>query len=245
MKGVSKKLLKILTMLVFFISFWMTEIAKAHMLWVEKEGFRFNVLWGHKGKTEFYDKERLAKIGVYDKRGNLIKHEIKETEQGVSILPSNHVSVSMITVSMKGVYLVTTPEGRKRMDKIEAQKQGLQVVESCYVEHSTKGFFSKTANFKKLLGLKLEPILLDNPFDKREIVFKVFYEGNPAEGVLVYDAFHKELGKTGSDGLIKLKKEELRLKERYYAVVFFYKVKTFKDPKADYLWFITSLTWQE
>lgn len=237
------KILKMAVLVISLVGFCLIHTSKAHMLWIEREGEKFLILWGHRGKIETYDQERLAEIKVYDEKGNLLKFERKLTEKGVSVIPEKLPSA--LTASMKGVYLVNTPEGRKRMDKIEAQKKGLQVIESFYVVQATKGFFSKTLDFKKLLGLKLEPVLLDDPFVKRDLRIKVFYEGKPAEGVLVFDAFHKELGKTDSEGLVRLKKEEVKLKDRYYAVVFSYRVKTTGDPKADYLWMIISLTWQE
>lgn len=243
MKGYSLKILKTVVLVVGLVGFCLIDTSMAHMLWIEREGEKFLILWGHRGKVETYDQERIAEIKVYDEKGNLLKFERKVTEKGVGVLPVKPPSA--LIASMKGVYLVNTPEGRKRMDKIEAQKKGLQVIEGFYVVQATKGLFSKNLDFKKPFGLKLEPVLLDDPFVKRDLKIRVFYEGKPAEGVLVFDAFHKELGKTDSEGLIRLKKEDLKLKDRYYAVVFSYRVKTTGDPKADYLWMITSLTWQE
>ena len=42
---------------------------------------------------------------------------------------------------------------------------------------------------------------------------------------------------------VEVKVKDLKMKEGYYALMCFYKVKI-SDPKADYLWLITSLTWQ-
>ncbi|HCE80162.1 MAG TPA: hypothetical protein DEQ05_05220, partial [Thermodesulfobacterium commune] len=78
---------------------------------------------------------------------------------------------------------------------------------------------------------------------KDEVVIKVLYEGKPAEGVTIFNPFHKELAKTDTNGIARIRVEDLKMKENYYALVCFYKLKI-SDPKADYLWLITSLTWQ-
>jgi len=76
------------------------------------------------------------------------------------------------------------------------------------------------------------------------MVVKILYEGKPAEGAVILNHFHKELAKTDAEGMARVKVEELKMKEGYYVLVCFYKVKI-SDPKADYLWLITSLTWQK
>jgi nickel transport protein len=130
------------------------------------------------------------------------------------------------------------------MDKTEAQKQGLQVIESFYVLQSTKAIFEDSELLKKPLGLTLDPIFVETPYKgKDEVVVRVLHEGKPAEGVIIFNPYHRELAKTDTKGMARIKVEDLKMKEGYYALVCFYKVKI-SDPKAEYLWLITSLTWQ-
>ena len=238
-----KRSFKILVLALAFLA-GSFSLVFSHMLWIEKLNGEYKVFWGHAGKVEHYDPKRVKMIKAFDKKEKELKIE-KKVVDNFLILASNK-KPSLMLAFMDGVYLVTTPEGKKRMDKIEAQKQGLQVVESFYVIQATKAVFSDSSVLKKPLKiLKLDPVFVEGPFDKKDtVIVKVFYEGKSAEGVTIFNAFHKELAKTDSQGLAKLSVEELKMKEGHYALVAFYKVKI-SDPKADYLWLITSLTWQK
>ena len=223
--------------------FLFATVGFCHMLWIEGTDGKFKVFWGHKGKVDTYDPERIKEIKAFDEKGKFIK--LKKEVVDSQLVLSGEEKLSVILASMEGVYLVTTPEGRKRIDKIEAQKQGLQVIESFYALQATKAIFADSTLLKKPLGLKLDPVLIETPYKvKDEVVIKVLYEGKPAEGVTIFNPFHKELAKTDVKGMAKIRVEELKIKEGYYALVCFYKVKI-SDPRADYLWFITSLTWQK
>mgnify|MGYP003879738273 CR=1 FL=1 len=223
--------------------FLFLTVGFCHMLWIEETNGKFKVFWGHKGKVETYDPERIKKFKAFDKKGKSVK--LKKEVVDNQLVLSGEKKPSVILASMEGVYLVTTPEGRKRMDKLEAQKQGLQVVESFYALQATKAIFADSTLLNKPLGLKLDPVFVKTPYKgKNEIVIKVLYEGRPVKDVIIFNSFHKELAKTDDKGMARIKVEDLNMKEGYYAIVCFYKVKTL-DPRADYLWLITSLTWQK
>uniref|UniRef100_A0A7C4JS01 DUF4198 domain-containing protein n=1 Tax=Thermodesulfobacterium geofontis TaxID=1295609 RepID=A0A7C4JS01_9BACT len=225
------------------IMFLFATMGFCHMLWIEETYGKFKVFWGHSGKPAFYDPKNIKEIKGFDKRGKSIK--LKKEVVDNQLILSAEKKPSLILASMEGIYLVTTPEGRKRMDKIEAQKQGLQVIESFYALQSTKAIFEDSVLLKKPLGLTLDPIFVETPYKgKDEVAVKVLYKGKPAEGVIIFNPHHKELAKTDAKGMARTKVEDLKMKEGYYALVCFYKVKI-SDPKADYLWLITSLTWQE
>jgi len=213
------------------------------MLWVEEANGKFKVFWGHVGKTETYDPKRIKEIKAFDEKGNLIELK-KEVIDGQLIL-SGAKKPSLILSSMEGVYLVTTPEGKKRMDKLEAQKQGLQVIKSFYALLAGKTFFTDSKLLRKPLGLRLDPVFVKTPYEgKDEVVVKVLYKGKPAEGVIIFNPFHKELAKTDANGIARVKVSELKMKDGYYALICLYKVKI-SDPRADYLKLVTSLTWQK
>lgn len=237
-----KKIINNLFLAVLIVIF-LPNVGFAHMLWIEKENGKFKIFWGHSGKAESYEPDRIKEVKAFDEKGKMLglKKEIIDN----FIVVSSKKKPSLILASMKGVYLVTTPEGKKRMDKIEAQKQGLQVVESFYAIQATKAVFSDSSILKKSLGLDLEPIFMESPYlNKNEVVIRVLYKGKPVEGVTIFNPFHKELAKTDAKGVARLEIEDLKMKENYYALVCFYKVKV-SDSKADYLWLITSLTWQK
>jgi len=223
--------------------FLFITVGFSHMLWIEETEGKFKIFWGHAGKVDTYDLERIKEIKAFDEKGKFIK--LKKEVVDSQLVLSSEKKPSVILASMEGVYLVTTPEGKKRIDKIEAQKQGLQVIDSFYALQATKAIFADSTLLKKPSGLKLDPVFVETPYKgKDEVVIKVLYEGKPAEDVTIFNPFHKELAKTDAKGMAKIKLEELKMKEGYYALVCFYKVKI-SDPRADYLWLITSLTWQK
>jgi nickel transport protein len=231
-----------LILFLVLIVFLFATMGFCHMLWIEETNGKFKVFWGHSGKPEFYDPKNIKEIKGFDKRGKSIKLKKEVVDSQLILLAEK--KPSLILASMEGVYLVTTPEGKKRMDKTEAQKQGLQVIESFYALQSTKAIFEDSVLLKKPLGLTLDPIFVETPYKgKDEVAVKVLYEGKPAEGVIIFNPYHRELAKTDTKGMARIKVEDLKMKEGYYALVCFYKVKI-TDPKAEYLWLITSLTWQ-
>ncbi len=116
---------KVFSAIVFVLLF--TQAAFAHHLWIEKEGTVFKVLWGHPPEINPYDPEKVKEVKAFDNKGKETVLERRNDKDTVYL--SSKSDISMIVVSFEGGYLVTTPDGKKRLTKREAAKAGLQVID--------------------------------------------------------------------------------------------------------------------
>jgi len=225
----------------FFISiiFLVTQTASAHHLWVEKEGDRFTIAWGHPPKIDPYEPNRVKEIKAFDKKGKAVKFErIDEKDKAYLYTKAD---ISMIILSFEGGYLVSTPDGKKRLTKREARKAGLQVIDSFYSSQFSKSLFGYTDLLTKPAGMKFEIVPLKNPLTLKAnelLSVKVLFDGKPIEGVTVEVGNHKDAGKTDEKGTANIKIEG----PGFNVIIAKYRIPTKDNPDADYLSFTTVLT---
>lgn len=230
---------KLVLAMVFILLF--TQLASAHHFWVEKEADRFKVSWGHYPETEPYEVERVKEVKAFDKKGRKIKLERKDEKDKVYLLPKG--DVYMITLSSEGSFLVTTPEGKKRLTKREAQKKGLQLIDSVYSSQFTKSLFSYSDDATKPAGMKFEIVPLKNPHVLKPedlLPIKVYFDGRPVEGVTIEINNNKETFKTNKDGIANIKMSEKGMQ----FVLAKKRIPAKDNPDADYLSFTTVLTFE-
>jgi len=211
----------------------------AHHLWVEKEGDRFKIAWGHPPKADPYDPDRVKDIKAFDLKGKEIPFTRIDEKDKAYV--STNADVSMITVSFEGGFLVTTPEGKKRLTKRAAQKASLQVVDSFYSSQFVKSLFGYSDAITKPVGMKFEIVPLKNPFTLKAeelLPVKVLFEGKPLEGITVEIGKHKEVGKTNKDGIADIKVTGQGIQ----VILAKHRVPAKDNPDADYLSFTTVLT---
>lgn len=232
-----KKLILVLVVILLF-----TQSASAHHLWIEKEGDRFIVGWGHPPKIDPYEPSRIKDIKAFDIKGKKIP--FKRTDGKDKVYLSSKRNISMITLSFEGGYLVSTPDGKKRLTKREAQKAGLQVIDSIYSSQSVKSLFANSDASTKPVGMKFEIIPLINPFALRTeepLPIKVLFEGKPLEGVIIETGVHKETTKTNKDGIAKVQVAGQKMQ----VILAKYRIPARDNPDADYLSYTTVLTMEK
>ena len=140
----------------------LTQSVYAHHFWVEKEADRFKVSWGHYPETDPYEPEKVKMVKAYDKKGKEVKLERKDEKDKVYLHAKG--VVMMMTLSSEGSFLVTTPEGKKRITKREAQKTGLQIIDAVYSYQFAKSLFGYSDTATKPAGMKFEIVPLKNPY---------------------------------------------------------------------------------
>lgn len=235
-----RKILLIVTAITCLLSLGFISSAFAHHPWVEKEGDRFIVGWGHPPKMDPYEPNRVKDIKAFDLKGREIA--LTRTDEKDKVYLSSNVDVSMITLSFEAGYRVTTPEGRKRMTKREAQRQGLQVVDSFYALQFAKSIFEWSDNITKPMGMKFELVPLKNPLSLKQgeiLPLKVLYKGKPLPGITMQVGHHRDVGKTDKDGVVNIEVpgEDIRVVVARHRVVS-------SDLDADFFLYITALTWE-
>ncbi|MFA4915261.1 MAG: DUF4198 domain-containing protein [Syntrophales bacterium] len=221
-----------------FIILLFAHTAFAHHFWIEKEGALYNVFWGHYPEAGPYEPERVKEVKAFDAKGKAVTLERKNEKDKVCFLSKQEVSVIMI--SSEGGFLVTTPEGKKRITKREAQKAGAQVIDSVYYSQYAKSLFGYSSAAKKPAGVNFEIVPLENPFVLKHgepLPLKVYFDGKPADSVTVTINNSKETVKTDKEGTAHVKMSE---KGRQF-VVAKKRIPTQNNPDADYLSFTTVL----
>lgn len=231
-----KKLITVMLVILLF-----TQSASAHHLWIEKEGDMFKIAWGHPPEIDPYEPERVIEVKAFDRKGKEVKLDRKDEKDKVFL--SSKGDVSMITLSFEGGFFVTTPEGKKRLTKREAQKTGLQLIDSVYSSQYAKSLFGYSDAVTKPAGMKFEIVPLKNPYvlkPEELLPIKVFFEGRPMEGVPIEIKSNKETVKTKKDGIASIKMSEKGMQ----FVLAKKRISTQGNPDADYLSFTTVLTFE-
>jgi nickel transport protein len=240
-RGVTTMKLKLFTSIIIVFLFILTHSTFAHHLWIEKENSIFKILWGHPPDVSPYEPEKLKEAKALDTNGKEVSLTRKNDKDMVYF--SSKGNVSIIAVSFEGGYLVTTPDGKKRLTKKEAIKSGLQVIDSIYSSHFAKGLFAYTNGITKPVGLKFEIIPLKNPFILKtgEILpIKVYFDGAAVEGVTIEINNNKEIIKTDKQGIANVKISE----KGQQFIIAKYRTPIKGNPDADYLSYTTVLTFE-
>ncbi len=228
--------LSVVVLLVLF-----SQSAFAHHAWVEKEGNRFLVAWGHPPKIDPYEPGKVKDIKGFDSQGS--ETVLKRADEKDRVYLSANTSISMITFSFEGGYLVSTPDGKKRLTKKEAQNAGMQILDSFYSSQSAKTLFAYSKAAEKPVGLKLEIIPLANPYALKGeglLPIKVLFKGKPLEGATIEIGNHKEAAKTDKDGIARV---QIAGQEKQ-VILAKHRIATKDSPDADYLAYTTVLTFE-
>lgn len=216
--------------------------AYAHHFWVEKEADGFRVAWGHYPETGPYEPDKVKVVKAYDGKGKQIGLDRRDGRDTVYVRAKKG-EVLMITLSSEGSFLVTTPDGKKRLTKREAQKQGLQIVDAVYSYQFAKSLFGYSDAATKPAGMKFELVPLKNPSSLKPgdmLPVRIYFEGRPEEGAVVAINNGRETVKSDNDGIAGITisatgMQSVSAKKRIPA----------KDnPDADYLSFTTVFTFE-
>ncbi len=232
-------------LLLIVISFMLTQSTFAHHAWVEKQDGRYKVSWGHPPEVNPYETDRVKEIATFDKKGVQVPADIINEKDAVYL--SSKKDLSMVTLSMKGVYYVTTPDGTKRIGKKEAEAQGIQVVDAVYSSQFSKSIFAYSDVAAKSTGMKFEIVTLKDPYKLKTgetLPIKVLFDGKPLEGATIETGNDKEgekgnkpAGKTDKNGLadITIGNDGMQI------ILATYRIPT-NNPDANFLSFKTALT---
>jgi len=229
------------SILAMVIVLLLAQSAYAHYFWVEQEAGRFRISWGHYPETGPYEPEKVNMVKAYDRHGKEIRIERKDGKDTVYIHTKS--AVLMMTLSSEGSFLVTTPDGKKRLTKREAQKTGLQIIDAVYSYQFAKSLFGYSDEAARPAGMRFEIVPQKNPYTLKPgdiLPIKVFFEGRPAEGVAIAINNEKDTVKSNKKGIANI-----TISEKGMQIVSAKKRIPAKDnPDADYLSYTTVLTFE-
>lgn len=148
----------------------------------------------------------MKEVKAFDRKGKEVALERKNEKDAVYL--SSKSDVSIITVSFEGGYLVTTPDGKKKVTKRESAKAGMQIIDSIYSTQYAKGLISCSESITKPSGLRFEIVPLKNPCKlkpNKMLPLRIYFDGKPLEGATVETENDAEAGKTDKDGNFSIK----------------------------------------
>lgn len=221
------------------ITFLFTQTSFAHHLWIEKEENIFKVLWGHPPETTPYDSSKLKEAKAFDLNGKEVVLE-RKNEKG-SVYLSTKPDVGIITVSFEGGYLITTPDGKRKLTKREAVNAGMQVIDSIYSSQYAKGLFAWSESAKKPSGLKFEIVPLKNPITLKAndiLPIRLYFNGKPVKGATIETGAHTKAGQTDKNG-----DSNIKITKNMQIVLAKYRIPAQDNHDADFLSYTTVLSW--
>ncbi len=150
----------------------------AHDAWIEAQGDRLNLYFGHPGKPETAVSAKVTKIAALDARGRPIK--VRIAPDGSALRVHAVGAPTLVTATYDNGYWSKTAEGSKNLPKD-------QVPGTLSATHAVK--FAKTvlawnAHALKPVGQRLEIVPLAAPANGT-LPVQVLWEGKPLAGAKI------------------------------------------------------------
>jgi nickel transport protein len=219
--------------------------AAAHDAWLQQKDGGLILGYGHGGKLEAYDPEKVKDGKAVDCKGATVPMTIEKQNDGVAMAAKG--APATVTALFDGGYGVKTTEGYKKMTKREAQGK-FSMVEASKSRKYAKAMLTPCDGFAKPVGLVFEIVPEEDPFAAKPgqaLPVKVLLDGKPVEGAVIKtgDAGHseqKDVVKTDKDG----KASATITKPGFQLIVASFKTPLTDDPDADVLSLSTALTFE-
>lgn len=213
----------------------------AHDFWIERKDGKLFIVSGHDDKWDIYDPARVKEVKAFDSKGSTLKVEAVMQKDIAYVAPTE--SMAMISVFFDNYFWVKTTDGWKNITKRDAQKQGLQILESGQSFKYAKYISTWADSFSKPIGTKIEIVPQKNhlalkPGDKLPI--KVLLDGKPLENApLFLHGSHDEIAKTNKEGIANIE-----VKKGHNIVSSTTRVPLVNNPDADQLYLRASVSFE-
>jgi len=233
MNGLTKTAVVILVCLAGVLS---PSTGFAHDYWIEQDGARYAVVYGHGDERLEYDPANVKKVSVYDAAGKSIAFQTEVQGKVLAIKPAGPASV--IVADLDSGYWSKTIYGWKHLPK----RQASRIVEAVRSYHHSKSIVSwGDAAQKPMEDMKLDIVPQESPFDLKAgdmLPVRVVYGGKPLPGADV-EGEHEKVAATDPDGIarVPLKKGRILLTVQHREPLK-------DDPDADFVSVTTTLTFE-
>jgi nickel transport protein len=225
--------------IIFAFMFLSNSPARAHDLWLAKEGSTCTLCYGHmesktgEQETIKYDPQNILKVQAFDLKGN----EVQVTANKEYPFTISEVHGSVVYALTSSGYWTKTPHGTKNVPKNKTDMP----VSSWLSYESVKRIDQWADAFSLPLTEDLEITPLENPIKLKKgkkIHLLVTFKGEPIEGVVV-SYFDRPRGTSNSDGKIniRLKNSGLQLISASYK-------QKIQSEKADEIVYTTFLNFE-
>jgi nickel transport protein len=217
----------------------------AHDVWIANRGDKLVVVYGHGGKFEPYDPQKVKDAKAFGCGAKAVAVEVGRQEDGVTI--DSKEQPATVTAFFDSGCWVQTTDGWKNLGKRDAQGK-FSVVEAQKSRKYAKALLTPCDGFSKPMGLAFEIVPEIDPFAVKtgeRIPLKVLLDGKPVEGAVITtgDAGHSrsaDLPRSDKEG----KASATITKPGFQLIVASFKTPITGDPDADVLSLSTALTFE-
>lgn len=217
----------------------MVQPAVAHSLYFGNQGEDIPLLFGHPEEGEEsvlpYAPASVKELTAYNLTKTVVPIEIKNFPNGISIIPNKDVAALSAFVD-RGFYVVTPDNQYLNISKKEATTEYTQAFRSF---NYPKSLYSWSDAIKEPLGLQLEIVSLENPFEVatgENLEVQVLFDGAPIKDVLV-EYLGQSIEDVNKDGIFSIPWTQEGLK----TIEASYSIPLKNDPDTDELSYSASL----
>ena len=211
----------------------------AHHLWVFEENGRYVAARGHIAeRLDAYDPSCVRQISAQSSDGTALS--ITRTNEKERVVFTTREKPAMVAVTSEWGARVNTKQGKKLMNRKEAEAKGLTVISTFSTTQYSKTLFEPSAISTRPLGLKFELVPLADPktlAPGTPIACKLLFEGKPLAGISIATN-HDQEAQTDANGVARLTFE----KSGWNLLYATHQTPSKNDSDFDYLKFMTFLT---
>ncbi|MEJ5377687.1 MAG: cobalt transporter CbiM [bacterium] len=214
----------------------MSGAAEAHEFWIEGKGQELLLVFGHGPQRAQFNVDNVKTVWALDKSGSKIPVAKEKKENAVALTLSEEAS--LVHAEVDNGYWCKTIYGWKNVGKSKASR----VVEAIRsLNHAKRLLAGGKVVLKPLEGVALDIVPLEDPFETKgkSLTVQVFFQGKPIEGAEVTGSDHQKIGKTDSNGMIKVP-----LSSGTQLVAVTCKQPLSGDPEADFLSVTATLSFE-
>lgn len=213
----------------------------AHHLWVFEENGRYVAARGHIGeRLDAYDPSCVTQISAQAPDGRALS--ITRTNEKERVVFTTREKPALVAVTSAWGDRVNTTQGKKLMNRKEAEAKGLTVTSEFRTTQYSKTMFAPSAISTQSLGLKFELVPLADPMTLTPgtpLAFKLLFDGRPLAGISIATN-HDQETQTDADGVARLTFEKSG-RQLLYAT---HQIPAEKDSGLDFLKFMTFLAFE-
>lgn len=174
----------------------------AHEFWIEGKGNELLLVFGHGSSRAEFEANNVKAVKAWGARGEEIQVTVEMKQKALHLRISQEACVTYAEID--NGYWSKTIYGWKNVGKSKASRV-IEAIKS--LNYAKKILCKGEAATRNVEGALLDIVPTVNPLEMgkgSELPVKVLFRGKPLPGVDVAGGEHKQLGKTDSEGILKV-----------------------------------------
>ena len=176
-----------------------------HHLWVMPLEDGYAVARGHVSKApDAYDPACIQEIRAYDQSGKEVSVH-RQDKKEMAVFKTDQ-PVSLATASSDWGYRVNTTQGKKLINRKDAEADGLKVISAFFSSQFSKTLFGPSPRNTVPLGMRIEIVPLTDPLQaglEEEISYQLLVDGKPVAHAPIHTLDSREI-QTDEKGIARI-----------------------------------------